>query len=296
MRTNKSSFYTMWSLAIVLCVLLSVFALFFASCAKSDGTRERGEDKTLTVNNEPEPTPEPEQPADPEQSVEPEQNVDGPDEPEPAPEPVSGARLAETADAGAGYLDKLIFLGDSTTYGLKAYEVLSGGAQTTQVWTPANGTLTLSNQSIATIVYPETGEEIPITDAVERKKPEYMVLTLGVNGVSFMDEENFVREYTDLVKRIQETSPDTKIILNSIYPVAATYEHQKDINNDKIRAANVWIEQVAENTGVRFLNTFEVLVGPDGYLPEAYHNGDGIHMNTTGFNIILDYIKTHEYK
>ena len=56
------------------------------------------------------------------------------------------------------------------------------------------------------------------------------------------------------------------------------------------------IEQLAENTGTRFLNTFEALVGADGYLPESYHNGDGIHMNTTGFNIILDYIKTHEYK
>ena len=204
--------------------------------------------------------------------------------------------IVETADIGAEYLDKLTFLGDSTTYGLKAYGVLSGGTGTTQVWTPASGTLTLSYQSIATIVYPETGEEITITDAVERKKPEYMVITLGVNGVSFMDEENFVREYTDLVTRIQETSPGTKIILNSIYPVAASYKYLHDINNDKIRTANVWIEQIAEDTGTHFLNTFEVLVGSDGYLPESYHNGDGLHMNETSFKIILDYIKTHEYK
>ena len=290
MRTNKSSFYMMWSLAIVLCVLLSAFALLFASCAKSDGTRQREEDKTLAVNDEQEQG----QPEDDGQSTEPE--GDAPEVQEPEPEPETPTRLTETADAGAGYLDKLTFLGDSTTYGLKAYGVLSGGTETTQVWTPASGTLTLSYQSIATIVYPETGEEIPITDAVERKKPEYMVITLGVNGVSFMDEENFVREYTDLVERIQETSPDTKIILNSIYPVAASYPYQSDINNDKIRAANIWVERVAENTGTRFLNTFEVLVGSDGNLPEAYQNGDGIHMNTTGFNIILDYIRTHEYK
>ena len=204
--------------------------------------------------------------------------------------------IVETADTGAEYLDKLTFLGDSTTYGLKAYGVLSGGKGTKQVWTPASGTLTLAYQSIATIVYPETGEEITITEAVERKKPEYMVITLGVNGVSFMDEENFVREYTDLVTRIQEISPDTKMILNSIYPVAASYKYLHDINNDKIRAANVWIEQVAGDTGTRFLNTFEALVGPDGYLPESYHNGDGLHMNEASFKIILDYIKTHEYK
>ena len=295
MKTNKNSFYMMWSLAIVLCMLLSVFALFFTSCAKSDGERNTGDDNKLSVNDESSPSPE--QTDNPSQSGDPEQNgTTEPAEPTPSPEAQTPTRLAETEDAGSEYLDKLTFLGDSTTYGLKAYAVLSGGEDTKQVWTPSSGTLTLSYQSIATIVYPETGEEIPITDAVARAKPEYMVITLGVNGVSFMDEENFVREYTDLVKRIQENSPDTKIILNSIYPVAASYQYQSDINNDKIRAANGWVEKVAGDTGVRFLNSFEAIVGEDGYLPEQYQNGDGIHLNTAGFNIILDYIKTHEYK
>ncbi len=295
MKTNKNSFYMMWSLAIVLCMLMSLFALIFSSCAKSDGTRTKDDDNKLPVSDEA--SPEPPQPGETDSGAQPEQNGTEPPEPtaEPAPE-ASPTRLAETEDAGTEYLDKLTFLGDSTTYGLKAYAVLSGGENTKQVWTPSSGTLTLSYQSIATIVYPETGEEIPITDAVSRAKPEYMVITLGVNGVSFMDEENFVREYTDLVKRIQENSPDTKIILNSIYPVAASYQYQSDINNDKIRAANGWVERVAGDTGVRFLNSFEAIVGEDGYLPEQYQNGDGIHLNTAGFNIILDYIKTHEYK
>lgn len=295
MKTNKNSLYLMWSLAIVMCMLMSLFALIFSSCAKSDGTRDKTDgDRTLPVSDEASPAPE--QQGETEPGTDPGQSP-APAEPttEPTPE-ATPTRLAETEDAGAEYLDKLTFLGDSTTYGLKAYAVLSGGENTTQVWTPASGTLTLSYQSIATIVYPETGEEIPITDAVERAKPEYMVITLGVNGVSFMDEENFVREYTDLVKRIQETSPDTKIILNSIYPVADNYDYLSDINNDKIRAANVWIEKVAEDTGVRFLNSFEAIVGDDGWMPREYTNGDGLHLNTAGFNIILDYIKTHAYK
>lgn len=285
MKANKNNLYLMWSAAILLCMALSLFALVFSSCAKSDGTRVKDGKKPLPVTDE---SPAPEDPA---QTAEPTPEAT----PEPTPEPTT-TRLAETPDAGSAYLDKLTFLGDSTTYGLKAYAVLSGGQETKQVWTPANGTLTLSYQSIATIVYPETGEEIPITDAVERAKPEYMVITLGVNGVSFMDEENFKREYTDLVTRIQETSPDTKIILNSIYPVATNYEYLNDINNEKICAANIWIEQVAEDTGTRFLNSFEAIVGTDGWLPAEYSNGDGLHLNTAGFNIILDYIRTHEYK
>lgn len=174
--------------------------------------------------------------------------------------------------------------------------MLSGGTNTTQVWTPASGTLSLHQQSFATIVYPETGEELTIVEAVTRKQPEYLLITLGVNGVSFMDEEYFTSEYTKLVQNVQSASPNTKIILNSIYPVASSYEYLGDINNEKITAANVWVEQVAEAAGVRFLNSFEAIVGADGWLPQERQNGDGIHLNTDGFQVILDYIRTHEYK
>ena len=135
-------------------------------------------------------------------------------QPSSAVEPTS-VELGETADAGDDYISKMVFIGDSTTYGLKAYEVLDGS----QVWTPSSGTLALFNQSIATIVYPPTGEEIPITDAVGRAKPEYVVLTIGVNGVSMMDEQQFKEQYTALIERMKSVSPDTTIICNSIYPV-----------------------------------------------------------------------------
>ncbi len=285
MKANKNNLYLMWSAAILLCMALSLFALIFTSCAKSDGTRVKDDGKKLPVSDEASPAPE-----DSSQGGEPEAT------PEPTPEAIP-TRLAETPDAGSEYLDKLTFLGDSTTYGLKFYGVLSGGKETKQVWTPESGTLALFNQSFATIVYPETGEQIPITDAVERAKPEYLVITLGVNGVATMDEENFTREYTDLVTRIQEKSPDTKIILNSIYPVSTKYVYLDQINNDKIQQANVWVEKIAGDTGVRFLNTYEAIVGSDGWLPLEYQNdGDGMHLNAEGFNIILNYIKTHEYR
>ena len=208
----------------------------------------------------------------------------------------SVARLGETADAGRDYLNKIVFLGDSTTYGIGYYyrQGYTELCPPAQVWTPKSGTLTLSYYSIATVVYPETGEEIPIADAVARAKPEYMIITLGVNGISFMDEDWFIRDYTALVKMIQEASPDTKIILNSIYPVADSYQYLKDINNDKINAANGWIERIAADTGTRFLYSYECLV-ENGRLPETSHNGDGLHLNGETFTKVMQYIRTHAY-
>jgi len=204
--------------------------------------------------------------------------------------------LHETEDAGQEYIDKIIFLGDSTTYGLKYYGMLSGGEDTKQVWTPESGTLTLSYQSVATIVYPEDESEITIKDAAERAKPEMMVITLGVNGVSFMDEASFKAEYTDLVQTIQSVSPDTKIILQSIFPVAADYEYVNSIDNVKILDANRWILDVAEATGVKYLNTISVLLGEDGWLSADHNNGDGLHLNPDSFGLVLNYIRTHAYE
>ena len=212
-------------------------------------------------------------------------------QPSSAVEPTS-VELGKTADAGDDYISKMVFIGDSTTYGLKAYEVLDGS----QVWTPSSGTLALFNQSITTIVYPPTGEEIPITDAVGRAKPEYVVLTIGVNGVSMMDEQQFKEQYTALIERMKSVSPDTKIICNSIYPVEAMYEAKDNgINNAVIDRANGWILQIAEATGTHFTNSASVLKGADGKLVSDYGNGDGIHLSAVGFERVIDYLKTHAW-
>ena len=205
-------------------------------------------------------------------------------------------RLEETEDMGQTYIDKIIFLGDSTTYGLKYYAMLSGGSDTLQVWTSASGTLALSHHSFILIAYPDDGTQITIVEAVERKKPEIMIITLGVNGISLMDEAYFKSQYISLVESIQAASPDTKIILQSILPVSAKYPHLGAINNELILRANTWVLEAAEATGVRYLDTQSVLKDADGWLAVDYQNGDGIHLNETGFALVLEYISTHGYR
>lgn len=211
---------------------------------------------------------------------------------------VSGsAVLEETPDMGQEYLDKIIFLGDSRTYSYKAYGVLSGGKNTNQVWTPRNGTMTLAAQGYVMICYPDTNQDVSIRDAVAMKKPEYMVIGLGMNGIAFMNEETFKSEYRSLVNDIKNISPDTKIMLNSIYPVANYYAKLNQINNQKVAECNRWIEEVAEETGAKYLNTAEALADADGWLNLAYDNGgEGTHLNRPGNEIVMRYIRTHGYQ
>ena len=240
------------------------------------------------------PTTEPDDTTEPVTDTEP--PVTDPPETDPVIIPATGDHvLKETPDAGIAYQDKIVFLGDSTTYSLLYYGKLTGGKESMQIWTPKSRTLALDLALTTTILYPETEEEITIEEAASRKQPEIMVITLGVNGVSYMHdkEDYFISVYTKLVNKIKNASPDTKIILQSIYPVARNWEKTKSINNERIRAANVWVQRVAEDCGVYYLDTISVLADEEGYLPEAYQNGDGIHLNSNSCGIVLDYIRTH---
>ena len=108
-----------------------------------------------------------------------------------------------------------------------------------------------------------------------------------------MKEDYFKSEYTKVVNIVKENSPDTKIILQSIYPVAKNYTK---ISNSAIREANSWVVDVAYDCQVKYLDTFSALIGNDGYLPEDWQNGDGMHLNEKGFAAIMEYVRMHPYQ
>ncbi len=290
-KTKSDGVYFFWSAAILLCMLLAVFALIFTSCAKSNGK---------PIQSPPTDVEDPSNPSEQDPAVlPPDITGDGGSQPETnAPEtqtPVTdGARLAQTEDMGQEYIDKFHFFGDSTTNGMVTYA--KDTVSSSQVWTPASGTLTLNRWSIDALKSHVDDTERSMADTFAAVKPEYLLITLGANGVSFMDETSFVTEYTNMVKAIAAASPDTKIILNSIYPTCSDYEYKDSISLEKILAANGWIEKMAGDLGVRFLNSYEALAGADGYLPKELSNGDGIHLNTDGFNKVFNYIRTHGWQ
>ena len=277
-KKKQDGVYFFWSTSIIICMLVALFVLGFASCAKGTPAASPSASPSASPNTEASPS------ASPEGST------------APVTSPTSSSMetaLAETTDMGQEYVDKFIFLGDSTTNGLAYYDVVNDN----QVWTPASGTLTLSLWSTATIVYRDDDSEISIVDAVTKKQPEYILITLGVNGVSFMDEEYFIKEYTKLVQAIKEASPNTKIILNSIYPVTAAYsEKDNGITNEKIDNANTWVERVANSLSVKYLDSESVIKDTNGAMPDKISNDGEIHFNEDGYKLVINYLRTHGYQ
>ena len=215
------------------------------------------------------------------------------------------ALLGRTDDLGEEYLDSFIFFGESTTYHLKSRGVLRGGTNTKQVWAPVSGTLNLDfTTKNAMIVYPETGEQITVADAAARSRPEYLVMTFGLNGAVqkiAKGEKFFKGSYKLLIDSVRSASPNTRIILQSAFPVASnmdmsSYTVSASTLNRYIDTINAWTLELASEEGLRYLDTAEILKNNEGFLFYEYQCGDGHHLTTEAYKRILAYIRTHGYQ
>ncbi len=207
----------------------------------------------------------------------------------------SPALLVPSEDMGQEYIDRMTFICDSPTYWLWPLELLSDGKASKQIWTGPEGTMTLAYQSSYHILDPYDYTQRPIRDVVALHPPDILIIALGINGISFMDEEYFTAEYIDLVTDIREISPETIIILQSIYPITHRYKYYGSITNAMITEGNSWIMAIAEETGCSYLDTISVLLNDEGNAKDELMLNDGLHPNVEGLTLILDYIRTHAY-
>ena len=128
-------------------------------------------------------------------------------------------------------------------------------------------------------------------------------MTLGVGVSNMFDEDDFKLAYNTVIETILSASPSTKIICQSIYPVTRASETTSalngGINNDDIKKCNKWIAACVEaknNSGenVFYLDSFSILVDIDGFLPDSYSNGDGLHLTDIAYQAILENLRTHK--
>lgn len=217
---------------------------------------------------------------------------------------ITVSSLKKTQDMGQEYIDSFVFLGESTTYHMKSRGVLKDGTNTQQVWGTKSGTLNLDTtiQSVR-IVYPQTGEEITIADALKKSTPEKILLTFGLNGAvqKYQKGKEYFKDcYKALLDTIKTASPHTQIFIQSAFPIAKnidmkSYTVDSATLNQYIDTINCWSAELALEYQIPFLNTAECLKGEDGYLRHGYQAGDGYHLTVEAYMEILNYIRTHGY-
>ena len=197
---------------------------------------------------------------------------------------------AAATDTESDIIDSLTFLGDSTTAHMLTRAQIKDKKQ---IWVSKNRYLNLDPRiTYAKITQGEEGEERTIADMARHVKPARLVITLGVDyGVYYYrnDQATFAFYYEKLLDAIGEASPDTVLILQSIFPVAKS---SKAITNEMIDRANQTIKEIAAKRGLVYIDANTPLCDADGFLKTEYcSSADGIHLTSAAYEVIFDTLR-----
>ena len=187
-----------------------------------------------------------------------------------------------TKDQDMGRLStlKIICLGDSITYGYKLADPAhqSYPAQLSKL---GHGRWHVLNLGVNGATATNKGD-IPITaqkvyQRVIHSRPDVVVVMLGTNSTKnknwqFLDE--FVDDYTALVRKIQDTPSSPHVIICSTPPIFADLPN--GINREREEEINILVKKVATITKADFLDIFTLMS------QESTLFIDGVHPNSLG--------------
>lgn len=211
-----------------------------------------------------------------------------PEEPAETEEKLPAGPVPASDPAEDTYFDDAVFLGDSRTEGFYLYSGLKTGQYLYAVGATVESVFSKP-------VWGEGASKVSLLDALAELDCRRVYLMLGVNELGWSKIENFHDQYALVIDRIREDHPEAEIALQSILPVSARQEAKKTyVNNRRIAEYNQVIAALAEEKNCAFINVAEAVTGEDGCLP-ADLNFDGVHLNSAGCRIWLDYLRTHTF-
>lgn len=133
-----------------------------------------------------------------------------------------------------------------------------------------------------------------LSESVYELSPSKVFILIGTNDIAEKkSEQNIIGNIWDIITRIQENCPDTKIFLESIYPVS--FEKDKKIkrhylgarNNEKICSINEKLRLMAKEKGITYIDVFSHLVNEEGNIRLEY-TVEGLHLTICGYQKVAE--------
>lgn len=133
-------------------------------------------------------------------------------------------------------------------------------------------------------------------ESVYALKPSIVVLLIGINDFELVEGSSvnsIFENICTIISKIKENCPDTKIILESLYPVYKKSASKIDVScvinkdNNKIREVNKLLKTIKD---VHYLDVNSKISDEDGDILLDY-TMEGLHVNTLGYHFITKIIK-----
>lgn len=145
-----------------------------------------------------------------------------------------------------------VVMGDSITQGFTDYDVLNASSVVSQIGVE----LTQLDKQVA---------------KMKELNPQVVFLSYGMNDIIATqgNTDTFISEYKALIRKIQKELPDTKIFINSIFPV-----QQQAVDSQPLFAGldsyNQALQEMCDDEQLAFVDNSSLV-------SEQYYESDGVH-------------------
>ncbi len=135
-----------------------------------------------------------------------------------------------------------------------------------------------------------------IKDRIYKYNPSIVFVQLGIIDLDEKKStDEIINNLRDIVKKIKENRPYTKIYIESLYPINKDVEDykddiiSKDIDNERIIEVNKRIKELTKKQKVNYLDLFSVL-SEDGKLKKEYTD-NGVELNDKAYDKLKEEIR-----
>ena len=121
-----------------------------------------------------------------------------------------------------------------------------------------------------------------LDDQIEQAKqldPQIVFLAYGMNDVTKTngDVDKFIKDYSDVIKKIQKAMPDAHIFVNAVFPVQeSAVEKEPALAN--IADYNEKLEAMCEKKQIGYIDNSDII-------EDEYYEEDGIHFKANFYPI-----------
>ena len=123
--------------------------------------------------------------------------------------------------------------------------------------------------------------------SVLQGKPKALFLMAGTNDI--LEKETLptvLHDYIDLINLVRETSPETKLYVQSLLPVNETFSNEKLSGmTNTIASFNVQLRHYCERHHVGYINIFKRFVRHGTNEMRRELTSDGLHLTPFGYKV-----------
>lgn len=193
--------------------------------------------------------------------------------------------LPASRPVSASWFSDALFIGDVRSEELTAAGLFQPGLSLSQMGLNIRDVRSGS-------VFSLNGQRATLAQALEGSGCQKVYLMLGFNEASWMNEQDFYREYSALIDDLRRLLPAAQIYVQTLIPVTVSRAAARTPDNALLAERNSLLSRLARDKQVYLVAVGAGLAELNGALSPSL-SSDGLHLTAQGNAQWFQYLRTH---